>query len=268
MRIARLATTVSMRDVFRIGRGSLLGVAALASLCLTALGSAASGVNGLTINVMYTTSSLQARLSNGTVLASGTVVPPGPYSVVVYDSIDDSNPLFTMAGPGVSVSSDLNPTGMGIEVPMTFGPFLLEASSSYLIFDANMAGGSAISFTTSATGSSASPNDPSASSGSTSSGSATAKTLRSLALFIGGSGKPFLSLGGKPVKTLKAGKYSLIVGDSSRKVGLLIGHGSVHPTTLSGVAAVGASSRKVNLTSGTWFYEASPRGPKIYFKVT
>ena len=134
MRIAQAATTVSVRGVFRIGRGSLLGVAALASLCLSALGSAASGVNGLTINVMYTTSSLQAKLSNGTVLASGTVVPPGPYSVVVYDSSDDSNPLFTMTGPGVSVSSDLNPTGMGIEVPMTFGPFLLEASSSYSIF--------------------------------------------------------------------------------------------------------------------------------------
>ena len=246
--------------MFRIGRGSLLGVAALASLCLSALGSAASGVNGLTINVMYTTSSLQAKLSNGTVLASGTVVPPGPYSVVVYDSIDDSNPLFTMTGPGVSVSSDLNPTGVGIEVPMTFGPFLLEASSSYSIFDANMAGGSAISFTTSATGSSAS--SEATSSGSTSSGSTAAKTLGSLALFVGASGKPFLSLGGKPVKTLKAGRYTLIVGDSSRKVGLLIGHGSVHPTTLSGVAAVGASSRSVNLTTGTWFYETSPEGPE------
>jgi hypothetical protein len=244
----------------------LLGVAALASLCLSALGSAASGVNGLTINIMYTTSSLQAKLSNGTVLASGTVVPPGPYSVVVYDSIDDSNPLFTMTGPGVSVSSDLNPTGVGIEVPMTFGPFLLEASSSYSIFDANMAGGSAILFTTSATGSSAS--SEATSSGSTSSGSTAAKTLGSLALFVGASGKPFLSLGGKPVKTLKAGRYTLIVGDSSRKVGLLIGHGSVHPTTLSGVAAVGASSRSVNLTSGMWFYETSPRGPKIYFTVT
>jgi hypothetical protein len=243
----------------------LLGVAALASLCLSALGSAASSVNGLTINIMYTTSSLQAKLSNGTVLASGTVVPPGPYSVVVYDSIDDSNPLFTMTGSGVSVSSDLNPTGVGIEVPMTFGPFLLEASSSYSIFDANMAGGSAILFTTAATGSSASNE---ATSGSTSSGSTAAKTLGSLALFVGASGKPFLSFGGKPVKTLKAGRYTLIVGDSSRKVGLLIGHGSVHPTTLSGVAAVGASSRSVNLTSGMWFYETSPRGPKIYFTVT
>jgi hypothetical protein len=257
---------VSVRDVFRIGRGSLLGVAVLASLCLSALGSAASGVNGLTINIMYTTSSLQAKLSNGTVLASGTVVPPGPYSVVVYDSVDGSNPLFTMTGPGVSVSSDLNPTGVGIEVPMTFGPFLLEASSSYSIFDANMAGGSAISFTTSATGSSAS--SEATSSGSTSSGSTAAKTLGSLALFVGAGGKPFLSLGGKPVKTLKPGRYSLIVGDSSRKAGLLIGHGSVHPTTLSGVAAVGASSRSVNLTSGTWFYETSPRGPKIYVTVT
>ena len=262
-----------MRGVSHIGRSSLFGIAAVASLSLSALGSAASRVDGLTINVFYAANSLQAKLSNGTVLASGTVVPPGPYSVVVYDSSEDSNPQFRMTGPGVSVSSDLNPSGMGIEVPMTFGPFLLQASSSYAIFDADMAGGSGIAFTTSATGSSASSEGSSpggtstSSSGSTPSGSAATKTLGTLTLSVGASGKPNLTLGGKPVETLKAGRYALLVGDSSRKAGLLIGHGIVHPSTLSGATAVGTSSRTLNLTAGRWFFETSTSGPKIYFTV-
>src|SRR5690348_9052808 len=159
------ARTFCVPEVSRIGRVSLLGIAALASLVATALGFASSGVNGLTINVTYSSNSLQAKLSNGTALGSGTVVPPGPYSVVVYDS-EDPTPQFTMTGPGASVSSDLSPNGAGIENPVILGPFVLQPSSSYAIFDANMAGGPHITFTTSATGSSASPD---ASSGGTSS---------------------------------------------------------------------------------------------------
>jgi hypothetical protein len=106
--------------------------------------------------VTYGAKSLQAKLSNGNVLANGSVVPPGPYSVVVYDGGDDPSPQFAMSGPGVSVASDLNPNGTGIEVPMTFGPFVLEPSASYTIYDAGI-GGTAIGFTTAATGTSASP---------------------------------------------------------------------------------------------------------------
>ncbi len=46
---------------------------------------------------------------------------------------------------------------------MTFGPFELQPSASYTIFDANMAGGAGIAFTTSATGSSITPGESPAS---------------------------------------------------------------------------------------------------------
>jgi hypothetical protein len=261
----------------------VLGVAALASLCLSASGSAATRVDGLTINVYYGTSSLQATLSNGTALSSGTVVPPGPYSVVVYDSGADLNPQFVISGPGASVSSDLSPGGMGIEVPVTFGPFVLQPSANYTISDSSLGQGSSIAFATSATGSSASSgptgttssgggstssNGSAPSSGSTTSGAAGAKTLGTLALSVGASGKPLLTIGSKPVKTLKAGHYTLVAGDSSKRAGLFIGHGAAHLSELSGVAAVGTSLRALNLTAGKWFYEASPRGPKIYFTVS
>jgi hypothetical protein len=253
-------------------------MAALAALSFTAAASARSTANGLTINVFYSSNAFQASLSNGTALSSGTVVPPGPYSVVVYDSGADPNPQFTMAGPGASVSSNLNPTGIQIEVPMTFGPFVLPPSSSYTLSDANIGDGSTITFTTAATGSSATPSSSSKTSGtsttsngapgSSTSASGSSRVHKTLTLSVGAGGKPSLTLAAKPVRKLKAGVYVLIVGDSSRTVGAFLGHGDAHLITLSGVTAVGTSVRNVTLTPGTWFYEGSPRGPRIYFTVS
>ena len=245
-----------------------------ACLCLSMTGFAASNADGLTINVVYASGSLQATLSNGTVLSSGAVLPPGPYSVVVYDSGDDPAPQFMMTGPEASISSDLNPTGMGIEVPMTFGPFVFLPSSSYSIYDAGLGSGSTIVFSTSATGNSASGGTSTTSSSSSgtsssagSSASRTARTLGTLVLSVGASGKPALTLNAKPVKTIKHGKYGLIVGDNSKKAGLLLGRGAAQPSTLSGVAAVGTSLRTMTLVSGRWYFEPSQRGPKSYFTV-
>jgi hypothetical protein len=239
-----------------------LAVAALVSLCAVAPVSAATRVNGLTINVTYAGKALQAKLSNGNVLANGSVVPPGLYSVVVYDGGDDPSPQFAMTGPGVAVASDLNPNGTGIEVPMTFGPFSLDASSSYTIYDAGL-GGSSIAFTTAATGTSASPDATT----TAQTPAATTKPLAALALAVTPGGKLIFTQGGKPVKKLAAGSYSIVVGDGSKKAGLFVGHGKVSTTTLSGVAAVGTSLLTLRLTPGVWFVEASTRGPKTYFKV-
>jgi hypothetical protein len=261
-----------MRALPHGARSSFVAVAVVAAMCVAHLSSAASRVNGGTINVLYSGSSLQARLSDGTVLASGAVVPPGLYSVVVYDAGDDPNPAFSLTGPEASVSSDLNPSGMQIEVPMTFGPFNLPPSSSYTISDTNMAGGPHITFSTAATGSSASASttttttaSPTPSTGPST--PAAAKTLGTLALSVGASGKASLTMGAKPVKTLKAGKYTFFVGDSSKKVGLLIGHGASRPSRLSGGAAVGASLHTLTLTPGKWFVETTTSGPKIYVDV-
>ena len=232
------------------------------------MASAATRVDGLTINVIYSANSIRANLSNGNALTSGAVLPPGLYSVIVYDDSVDPTPMFTMTGPGAEVSSDLNPNGMGIEVPVTLGPFVLVASSSYTISDSNMGGGSAISFTTAATGSSSSPNSStSLSAGSSAPGSATTKTVTTLALIALPSGKPAITFGGKAVMKLAAGRYSVVVSDLSKKAGLVLGHGVVRPVTLSSAAAVGTSERTLKLTAGKWFLETSAHGPKIYFTV-
>jgi hypothetical protein len=223
-------------------------------------------VNGLTINVTYSATSIQAKLSNGAVLNNGAVVPPGLYSVVVYDDAADPNPAFEVSGPGASDTSDLNPNGTGIEVPVTLGPYTFEPSSTYVIADANLAG-SSITFTTAATGTSASADTTTTTPTSKAGSPATGAEAKTLTLFVTPTGKPSLTLGGKPVTTLKAGSYSLLVADASTKQGLIIGHGKARPTTLSGAAAVRTSSRVLHLTAGRWFFEGSTRGPKKYFTV-
>jgi hypothetical protein len=249
-----------------IDRGLFVAIALLAAACISGTASATTRVDGLTINVTYSASSIRANLSNGTALTSGTVLPPGPYSVIVYDDSVDPNPMFTMTGPGAVVSSDLNPNGMGIEVPVTLGPFVLAASSSYTISDSNLGGGSVITFTTAATGSSSSPNSSPASPAGSSS-PATTKNNTTLALIAMPSGKPAVTLAGKAVTRLAAGRYSVIVSDLSKKAGLVLGHGALRPVTLSSAAAVGTSVRTVKLTAGKWFLETSTHGPKVYFTV-
>jgi hypothetical protein len=251
-----------------IDRGLFLAIALLAAVCISGTASAVTRVDGLTINVTYSANSIRANLSNGTALTSGAVLSPGLYSVIVYDDSVDPNPMFTMTGPGAVVSSDLNPNGMGIEVPVTLGPFVLAASSSYTISDSNLGGGSVITFTTAATGTSASPNSSPASPANPSSpGSGTTKTSKTLALIAMPSGKPAVTFAGKAVTRLAAGRYSVVVSDLSKKAGLVLGHGKLRPVTLSSAAAVGTSVRTVQLTAGKWFLETSTRGPKVYFTV-
>lgn len=243
-----------------------LALPALAALCVCSTGSAVSRVNGLTINVTYSASSLQAKLSNGAVLGNGAVVPPGLYSIVVYDDGADANPAFELNGPGASETSDLNPNGNGIEVPVTLGPYTFAPSSTYVIADANLAG-SSITFTTAATGSSASADTTTTTATSKGASTASAAEAKTLSLFVTPTGTPTLTVGGKPVKTLEAGTYSLLAADTSTKEGLIIGHGKARPTTLSGAAAIGTSSHVLHLTAGKWFFEGSTKGPKKYFTV-
>ncbi len=233
--------------------------------------------DGATINVVYTTSSLQLKTDSGAVISSGTTIPAGSYTIQVYDSGDFPSPKFSMTGPGVSVSSDLNSTGMGIDVPSTFGPFNLPTSSSFTVSDANMGASSRVAFSTSATvmavggsgsvsgsGGSGSSTTGSGSGGGTSSG---VKTLGTFAASVSAAGKPALMLGGKTVKSAKAGAYRFSVVDHSRKLGLLVGKLGSLPTRLSGVAAIGTSSHTVSLTAGKWYFAASATGPKTYFTV-
>jgi hypothetical protein len=229
------------------------------------------------LQVTYVGSTSLQLSVDGSAVGAGASVPAGSYTVLV-DDADYATPRFQMTGPGVSISSDLNSTGMGIDRPATFGPFTLQANATYTVRDANM--GASLTFSTGAPSGSSSGSGgtsggttgsgaTSGSSGSSSSsGSGAAKTLGTLAGSISAAGKAALSFGGKPVKTLKAGIYTLSVSDHSKRVGLVVEKLGFPAMKESGAATVGSHSARLTLSPGKWFFLASPGGAKSYFSVT
>ena len=267
-------------------------LAALLALGGLALGAGpgsleAATADNATLTITYVSpTSLQVTLADGTVVKSGGTIPAGSYLVLVYDPAagGDANPNTTINGPGVGLSSNLNSTGMGIDYPSTFGPYTFQTSSSYSVEDTNLGASSLITFATTATatasgGSGSGGTTTSSGGGSTGGGQSTTTTTSSSAgsktsTMVGtlkgsvtASGKAALSFDGKAVKALKAGRYKVTAVDHSKKSGLIVGHGSAQPITISGAAAVGTSSRSITLSAGKWFFEASTHGPKTAFSV-
>jgi hypothetical protein len=256
-------------------------VVATACVCaLVGLGATAAVARTLapgTLRVEYIrSSSLQFQDTNGNPIQS---MPSGSYQVVV-DDPDDSNPMFTMNGPGVSVSSNLNSSGMGIDRPAFFGPFNFQSGASYTASDTNIGSSSAISLSVT-TGGSTSGGSGSGSGSSTvvttpsspPTGSKSASTLPAtlrgmLAGSLSASGKPTLTFNGKTVKTMKPGIYKVKVVDHSKQAGFIIQKLGFHAMTLSAKTGVGTSSRNLTLSAGKWFFESSAGRGKTYFNVT
>ena len=275
-------------------RGRLLALlgACGALAAATGLLATSAAAAGTTINVFYTSpTSIQVSLSDGTAVNAGSTIPAGSYQVLVYDNDNyDTSPKFTMSGPGVSIpANNLNSTGMGIDLPTTFGPFSFQTSSSYTVSDPGI--GASVTFQTSATsgassgGSSAggststgptsagstsagSTSGGASSGGASSAGSTGSPTLvGTVEVSVSVSGKPTLVFDGKTVKSLKAGRYTIKVADHAAKAGLLVGEGSKSPLVLSAAAKVGRSSKTVTLSAGKWFFEPTAHGPKTYVSV-
>jgi hypothetical protein len=249
--------------------------------CALAFGvgsSEAKTAAGATMTITYLTpTSLQVRLDDGTVLKSGSVVPAGTYSVLVFDNGEDSNPKVAITGPGVSVSTDLNSTGMGIDEPWMGGPYTFQTSSSYSIQDSNIGSSTLVSFTTSATasaggGTTTTPTGTVSGGGTTttttttSGGTAQAKMVGTLVGSVSAAGKATLKFKGKPVKSLKAGRYKITVADHSKKVGLIV-YASQRAITLSSASATGTSSHTVTMFVGKSYFETSAHGRKTTFTV-
>ena len=229
----------------------------------------------------------------GSIIRTGGSVPAGLYTVLVYENGYNSTPRFTMTGPGVSISSDLNSTGMGVDGVSAFGPYTFSSGASYTV---QQVGGAAVTFSTTAAsggssggsssggstgGSSAGGSSGGSSSGGTSGGSSGGtktgsgssmstgtKMMGTLKGVVSVSGKGTLTFAGKAAKTLKAGRYTVSVDDQSKKVGLIVGQTAKKPITISAAATVGKSSHSVTLSAGKWYFAASTSGPKTYFTVT
>jgi hypothetical protein len=208
---------------------------------------------------------------------SPSPLPAGSYSVLVYDD-DNCNASFTLTGPGVSLSSDLNSTGMGIDHPAgPFGPYTFQAGSTYTARDSGInasaqftptaaaAGGSSGGSSSGSSGSGGSSS--SGGSGGSSSGSTGAKTLGTLVGSISSTGKATLKMSGATVKKLKAGVYKLTVTDRSEKAGLVIQALGYRAMTESAVSGTGTKTTTLRVIPAKYFFKATG-GPKIYFTVT
>jgi hypothetical protein len=207
--------------------------------------------------------------------------PSGSVTVLVYDD-DNCNANFTLTGPGVSFSSDLNSTGMGIDHPAgPFGPFNFQPGATYTARDANInasasftpaaASGSTSGGATTTTGSNTGSSGTTGSSGGKTSGSTStsggSKTLGTLVGTISATGRATLKLGGAPVKKLKAGVYKLTVTDASKKAGLVIQALGYHAMNESAVSGTGTKTTTLRVIPAKYFFRATG-GPKTYFTVT
>jgi hypothetical protein len=222
----------------------------------------------------------------GSPSAPGTTIPPGTYELIFDNSNNVKNMNFQLTGPNVSLQEDM---GGGEETAtgdyVTFLP-----SSQYRFHDANNASAPFFFLQTSASGGSTGgtgaglPGSNNTSSGSSSS-NATVVGTKAGALGSSGStvhalyrgtligtvlpsGSVALTVNGKPVTSLRAGRYTVQVADHSTKGGFTIQAAGKDATTVTGLAFQGARKVTLSLSAGQWLYYPTFVGKKTYFIVT
>jgi len=263
-------------------------LAAVAAAGALAAGSAADSPIFSTTVFFRVTESAQCTISaaidgGATMQSSGAVVsiPPGPYQVSIRTPLPDDTfdtsaceyGRFSFTGPGVSFSSTFGVNGLppySATINVTLAP-----SATYTMVDASRPS-SPLVFTTTATGSSSSlvPTAPASTAKSTGSiqpslvGSEAGPALVTLMATVPAAGKPTLeSSHGKPLVSLKAGRYAVVVQDASRSKGLMIERAHGKPTTLASAAFTGKRTVRVTLSAGHWTY-FSAAGTATPFVVT
>ncbi|HEX4520188.1 MAG TPA: hypothetical protein VH063_11470 [Gaiellaceae bacterium] len=167
-------------------------------------------------------------------------------------------PQFQLTGPGVSISTTMT---AGCESDKTF-PATLQPSATYTAQDNNQPTVAHGSFTTLATGSPTSPGTTTGSGKGIPStdylGSGLKQVKGTLKGTVSPSGKPSLTLAGKPVSTLKPGRYTFAITDRDAKASfMLLGPTSKSTQAITGVKFVGKRSKNLVLKAGRWRFSTS-----------
>ena len=179
---------------------------------------------------------------------------------------------FKLTGPGVNLETTLN-DGDG-SYDMLSGNFA--PSSTYTAVDNNQPSVARATFTTLASGTATGTAGGSSSSSSGSSSSSTSGTsggtktvsVGTLSGTVGSTGALKLTYKGKSVSTLKPGKYTVTVVDTSTHNGFVLRMNGKSAMTVSPVAFVGKKSIVVDLKTGQWYFAPTSSGKKTYFIVT
>ena len=251
----------------------LLLVAVLAALLVPAgaLGSQGSrkAAPSLTLSVNLS-GAIEVVLGNGQrIRGSGTVIPPGPYLLVVHSEVPDDKDsfhVFHISGSGVEVSSDLLPC----ENPREIFTITLRPSSTYVYEDSRHPELGRVTFTTSSSGSSTDTSSSAAGhkqSGYSGSVSNTETLLQgTLTGTVDAGGKLALLRNGKNVSLIQTGRYRINVNDQTAKRGFTLQRVDKQPVTVTKPSFVGKRTVTLTLKPGRWmFYSGS--GAKRYFSV-
>jgi hypothetical protein len=210
-----------------------------------------------------------------TTIAPGTwqiaVSTPGSFGGVDLSGRNDMTACkgsidFKLTGPGVNLETTLNDGDGSYE--MLSGSFA--PSSTYVAVDGNQPSVARAQFTTAASGTATAP----AAASSTGTGSSSAGgagvggsvTVGTLSGTVGSTGALQLTYKGHTVTTLKPGRYTVTIVDTSTHNGFLL-HGR-STVTVSSVPYVGKKSLVVDLRTGRWYFAPTTRGKKTYFVVT
>jgi hypothetical protein len=196
----------------------------------------------------------------------GPTLPPGVYQILVLmpnppQGYTCGTPVFTLSGPGVnSVTTFPQQATLDNHVLPALQP-----SSTYMAYDQNAPTATRVYFTTSATGSSSSlvTTTPSQTTGKGASqtdivGSGITPVLGKLDAAIDSAGLATLSVDGRTVTSLKAGRYELLAVDPSRSSGLMLRKTGHEAETITSRAFKGKKTVDLTLTAGTWSVYAVP----------
>jgi hypothetical protein len=94
------------------------------------------------------------------------------------------------------------------------------------------------------------------------------KPKATLVAVVESNGKLTLTLKGKPVGTLPAGRYTFAITDKDPKGSFTLVGPTSKASSLTGVTYVGTESKVVNLKVGSWTYSVGSSGTHYHLTVT
>lgn len=206
----------------------------------------------------------------GAATGSPTSIPAGYYTLILNGPADCINlPLFELRGPGVNINDDM--LGGETDTHTLYAQFQPGATYTWHL---DRSENVVYTFKTSTTVVGA-PQQNTSTTGSTSknakptsqdiTGSGIVPFRGTLALAVNAGGRLSLAYKGKPVRALKAGRYSIAAVDRSASSGLLLAKLSHAAVTVTGKAFVGKRTTSVVLTAGKWL--VMPRAGQAAFSI-
>ncbi|HEX4521786.1 MAG TPA: hypothetical protein VH063_19580 [Gaiellaceae bacterium] len=253
--------------------------ALLAALFVVAPGAQARTDDNPAINVQFSVSGqIAVSLVDGTPVGTSsgtpTVIPAGYYTLEMIGPGGCANvPYFDLKGPGTSIVDNMDE---GEVATSTINLHLLP-NSTYTWRNDDVVPSVVYTFTTSGATVGAPPVAV-GKSGLSSSDHGTAASVNpfrttpeaavrgKLTGLVSAAGRLTISYKGKSVKSLKPGKYTIVVTDKSSTSGFMLS-GKSKSVSVTGGSYVGKKTRAVNLTAGKWVF-APALGGKQAFAVT